>query len=161
MVGDALPRSSGQTQAAERKRGKLRAAIERALDLPAASSGKHYSVRDLKAHQLAVPVYQGCVDALGDDHPATRALLDMLDKLSLGCHRYRQADKADAYRAARDDASLAASRLALARTDEADQLLVLIEQELMPALAGLLRTMERRPKRTSSRGRAHTDGAGE
>lgn len=68
-----------------------------------------------------------------------------LDQLAVGCHRYDRQEKTLAYRAARDAASLAAMELLLhSDANPQDGLLDAIEQELMPAVAGLLRRSERR-----------------
>lgn len=52
--------------------------------------------------------------------------------------------QADAYRAARDEASDAVYELLLAPQVQAETLAVSIESNLMPAIAGLLRRMDRR-----------------
>lgn len=93
--GDSLPQSPGQAKAKERKQTQLRAAVDRTLDLPA---GKRYSLRDLKAFEIAAQIYHQCVEALGAEHPSTEALLCVLDNLALGCHRFRNRDSLRRYR---------------------------------------------------------------
>ena len=68
---------------------------------------------------------------------------ECLGQLAVGCHRYARAEKARAYQAARDAASLAALELILAGDPTLDGQRELLEQELMPAIAGLLRRAER------------------
>jgi hypothetical protein len=80
----------------------------------------------------------------GADHAATRHLHECLGQLALGCHRYARAEKARAYQAARDAASLAALELILAGDAALDNHRGVLEQELMPAIAGLLRRAERK-----------------
>jgi hypothetical protein len=140
-----LPQSDGQAQAESRKTRQLRAAVEEALELPSEPpTTRRYSVRDLKAFQIALPLFRTAETALGAEHAATRELRSVLDELARGCHRYDRGEKAAAYRAARDAASLAVCQCLLAATPEADTLVQAIEQELMAALAGLLRRLERR-----------------
>jgi excisionase family DNA binding protein len=148
IESENLPLSEGQTRALERRERQLRSAVEQALELPADGDRPlRYSVRDLKAFQLALPVYQKASQILGNDHPATAALRRVLEHLARGCHRYDRADKATAYREARDAASLAVCELVLQGRAEAVELVAAIEQELMSALAGLLRRIEpRRPR---------------
>jgi len=71
----------------------------------------------------------------------------VLEELTRGCHRFEPGEKADAYRQARDAASLAIVELLLCENAEADQLVIQLEQELMAALAGLLRRLDQRRRR--------------
>ena len=57
---------------------------------------------------------------------------------------FERADKAAAYREAREAASQAVFELVLARDAQADALVTAIEQELMATLAGLLRRMDKK-----------------
>lgn len=139
---------SPKRQTAQRKREALRAAVEDALALP--PSNRRYSLRDLKAFQLGLPLYQQALAMLGTDHGASRALRQMLELLSRGCHRFDTADKAEAYRAARDAASQAVCELLLFPTTGSEALVDGIEQELMAALAGLLRRLA--PRKQQGRG---------
>jgi len=140
-----LPLSEGQQRAVDRKERQLRAAVEEGLGLSDSEERKpRYSVRDLKAFQIALPIQRRAVEHLGGDHPATLALHQVLEYLARGCHRFEHSDKAEAYRQARDAASFAVCELVLCGSKEADELIVTIEQELMAALAGLLRRLERR-----------------
>ncbi|KFB70854.1 MAG: DNA binding domain, excisionase family [Candidatus Accumulibacter phosphatis] len=142
---DALTLSDGQREAVERKERQLRAAVEEGLGLPAASErSPRYSVRDLKGFQLALPLYRQTAACLGADHPATLALRRVLEELARGCHRFEHAEKAEAYRQARDAASAAVVELLLCTRPETDAVAVQIEQDLMAALAGLLRRLDHR-----------------
>lgn len=147
IESEDLPLSAGQTKALERRDRQLRAAVESALDLPAGGERPpRYSVRDLKAFQLALPIHGAAAERLGTDHAATAALRGVLAHLARGCHRFERADKASSYREARDAASLAVCELLLVGAG-VDELVAAIEQELMSALAGLLRRLDRRPLR--------------
>ncbi len=65
-----LPQSEGQASAKERKERQMRAAVDEALDLPKqGSESKRYSVRDLKAFQLAQPLYLSAIQTLSKDQP--------------------------------------------------------------------------------------------
>jgi hypothetical protein len=134
---------SPRRMAQQRKQAALRAAVEDALDLPPPQ--RRYSLRDLKAFQVGQPLYQEALTLLGADHGACRALRQALELLSRGCHRFDSADKAEAYRAARDAASQAVCELLLLPASGSDALVDGIEQDLMAALAGLLRRLQ--PKR--------------
>jgi excisionase family DNA binding protein len=139
-----LARQEPQRRVEERKQQRLRAAVEEALDLEPEPQTRRYSVRDLKAFQLALPLYQEAGRALGEDHAATRALRRVLEQLARGCHRFEHTDKAEAYRQARDEASQAVCELLLAGSAVAERLLDQVEQALMPAFAGLMRHAARR-----------------
>ncbi len=140
--------SEGQTRAVERRERQLRAVVEEGLGLPDAGERRpRYSVRDLKAFQIALPIHARAAEHIGEDHPATRALRRVLELLTRGCHRFEHSAKADAYQEARDAASQAVCELLLAGSREADELVTAIEQELMAALAGLLRRVDRRRRR--------------
>lgn len=141
----ALALSDGQREAVERKERQLLAAVEDGLGLSAASErSPRYSVRDLKGFQLALPLYRQTTACLGADHPATLALRRVLGELARGCHRFEHGEKAEAYRQARDAASVAVVELLLCTRPETDAVAVQIEQDLMAALAGLLRRLDHR-----------------
>ena len=143
-----LTLSTDQRQAVERKERQLRAAVEDGLGLNTESRSRpRYSVRDLKAFQIGMPVLQDAAATLGKEHPATKALKHLINHLSRGCHRFQAADKSACYQEARDSASLAVSELLLEGGEVAEQMVTTIEQELMAALAGLLRRLERKRSR--------------
>lgn len=148
IESESLPLSEGQAEALQRRERQLRSAVERALDLPAeADRAARYSVRDLKAFQLALPIHRAAVESLGTEHAATASLRRVLEHLARGCHRFERTDKASSYQEARDAASLAVCELVLLGRSDTDELVTAIEQELMSALAGLLRRVDRRPHR--------------
>jgi hypothetical protein len=92
-----LPRSDAQQRSFDRKRRQLRAAVEEALEIePEAARSRRYSVRDLKAFQIALPLYQQTLTSFGTDHPATRCLKGVLEQLTRGCHRFDRSDKSEA-----------------------------------------------------------------
>ncbi len=147
LESSALPLSEGQQKAVARRQRQLRAAVEEGLGLAGSERPPRYSVRDLKAFQIALPVYDKARSALGGEHPAVVSLRQVLVLLSRGCHRYDRADKAEAYRQARDAASLAVCELLLAEASVGAALVQQIEQELMAAFAGLLRRCEAKRSR--------------
>jgi len=129
-------------QRASQQQARLKDVIEEALT---SGQGRRYTLRDLKAVQLATPIYRQLAARGADWEKATTHMRACLDHLALGCHRYDRQEKTIAYRAARDAASLASMELLLCNdAAQADPLLDAIEQELMPAFAGLLRRSERR-----------------
>lgn len=143
IASDDLPRNEAQQSGQARRERRLRAAVEAALELPADGLERRYSVRDLKAFQIALPVFTTAHDALGGNHPATAALHRVLVQLAAGCHRFDRRTKAEAYSDARDAASLAVCELILDASETALGLAERIEQDLMGAFAALLRRMER------------------
>lgn len=148
IESEDLPLSEPQVRAVERKERQLRAAVEQGLGLPDESERPpRYSVRDLKAFQVALPIQRKAADRLGAEHPATVELRHALECLTRGCHRFEHSDKAEAYRQARDAASQAVCELVLSENADADALVTHIEQDLMAALAGLLRRVDRRKGR--------------
>jgi excisionase family DNA binding protein len=145
IESDDLPLNPAQRHHMERKQRQLRAAVEEALIIePEEEPAKRYSVQDLKAFQIALPLYRKACQVLSEEHPASRALKRVLELLSQGCHRFDRQEKADAYGAARDQASLAVCELVLTESEPADQLRHILEQDLMAALAGLMRRVDGR-----------------
>jgi excisionase family DNA binding protein len=129
-------------QRMSQKQARFKAVVEDALT---PGRERRYTLRDLKAVQLAAPIYRQLAAHGAGWEKATTYMRDCLDKLALGCYRYDRQEKTAAYRAARDAASLACMELLLrTATGQAEPLLDAIEQELMPAFAGLLRRNERR-----------------
>ncbi len=143
------PKTHSQRGVEQRKQERLRAVVDDALELKP-SDTQRYSVMDLKAFQLGLPLYRQADELLGEQHRATQALRQALEHLARGCHRYDKDEKAAAYRTARDSASLAVCEL-LITGGVASSLVRSIEQELMAALAGLLRRLDRIGKREGHR----------
>ncbi len=139
-----LSRSPGQRQADRRKREQLAEVVDESLALPTERSRQRYSVRDLRAFQVCLSIYNDTGAAFGAEHEARHALRRVLEHLARGCHRYGNHNKAAEYSKARDVASDAACALAIEDTQAAGGLLDRVEQDLMAALAGLLRRMEGR-----------------
>ena len=139
---DDLPLSEARHQFVDRKERQLRAAVEEGLGLDPEGKKPRFSLRDIKAYQIGMPLRRRCAELLGDEHRATRALSRSLELLAIGCHRYRHADKAAAYGEARDYASRALFALFLDGTPDAEAIAVEIEQQLMAPFAGLLHRLE-------------------
>jgi hypothetical protein len=73
VESENLPLSEGQVQALNRRERELRSAVEHALDLPAGGErAPRYSVRDLKAFQLALPIHRTATERLGGEQGAPR-----------------------------------------------------------------------------------------
>jgi excisionase family DNA binding protein len=140
-----LPLAPAQLEARGRRDALLREAADHALG---PRVGRRWGLRDLKAIQLGVPLFERCRGLLGDDSVPARELRAGLDHLAIGAHRYGASDKREAYRAARDAAARAAMALLLSPDPGALPLLDEIERELMPAIVGALRRVERRGRDT-------------
>ena len=131
-------------QRSTQRQDRLKAVVEDALT---PGQNRRYTLRDLRAVQVAMPIYRDLAARGNGSAQAAMHMRQCLDQLALGCHRYDHREKTTAYRAARDAASLAAMELLLGQEAETeDPLLRSIEQELMPAFAGLLRRSERRTR---------------
>jgi hypothetical protein len=141
-----LPLSDGQRATLARRDRALRSAVEEGLGLEPERAPR-YSVRDLKAFQIALPLERQAAALLGPEHPAAQSLRRALELLAQGCHRFESDAKATSYRAARDAASQAVCELVVAEQAEAEPLIQGIEQDLMAAFAGLLRRLARRQPR--------------
>lgn len=140
-----LTYSEARREADARKQRQLVAAVEDGLGLDEPGTRPaRYSIYDLKAFQIALPIFRDLSTTLSPNHPACEALRQTLRDLTTGCHRFDRSEKAACYRAARDAASSAVFELALSEHERARELLNQIEQELMAALAGLMRRVDRR-----------------
>lgn len=127
-------------QQVSQQQAQFKAVIEEAL----VPGNQRYTLRDLKAVQLAMPIYRQLVGRGAGWEKAAAHMRECLNQLAVGCHRYDRQEKTLAYRAARDAASLTAIELLLhPGADPSEPLIDAIEQELMPAFAGLLRRSER------------------
>lgn len=98
-----------QQQRASQKQAQFQAVIEEAV-IP---TNQRYTLRDLKAVQLAAPIYHQLIERGAGWDKAAAHMRECLDQLAVGCHRYDQQEKTAAYRAGRDAASLAAIELLL------------------------------------------------
>jgi len=140
---EALPQSDEAQASRTRQEAGFRGTVETVLGM---GGKRRYGLGDLKAVPLAIPVYKHCRELLGVESDAARELRIALDQMALGYHRFGWSEKRDAYGKARDAAARAAMALMLEDSEEAGRLQDQIEQELMPALAGVLRRTERRGK---------------
>ncbi|MCP5040595.1 MAG: helix-turn-helix domain-containing protein [bacterium] len=140
---DDLPQTEPAEKARTRRQERLREVVEDTLEVSTERS-RRYSIRDLKAFQVAKPLYLRAQEELGPEHCVASMLFKSIDQLVVGCHRYDRSEKAESYRLARDYASQALSHLALATDSASDPILDAIEQDLMPAFAGLLRRVDRK-----------------
>ncbi|MFO1054017.1 MAG: helix-turn-helix domain-containing protein [Planctomycetota bacterium] len=144
------PTGSPQAAARHRKQAALRTAVDAALQTDADSEEprRRYTLRNLKAFQIALPILRRARNSLGEEHSVPRSLAAVLDRLAIGCHRFERSEKAAAYQQARDLAASAVADLLVLEPDHADAnaLVDAIELELMPAFAGLLRRVDRRAR---------------
>ncbi len=139
-----LPLSPGRQRAGNARADDFRAVVDSALAVTPAQQRRRYSVADLPAFKLGRALHRAATGALGEEHASSVALRRALEELALGCHRYHRRDKGDCYHAARDHAAVAAMELAMSDHEAAPSLLERVEQDLLQAIAGLVRRMERR-----------------
>ncbi len=159
-----LPLSDAQRQALAERSQVARQAFEKGLEpvakaaLPSPSGGagseetkRSYSVTDLFAFQAGEVIYREVTGELGRDEPAARQLFETLSLLSRGCHSYHPRDKASRFNEARELAATAVAELLLHDGGEAEARRAWaqrIEQELIPKLAGLVASHEKRSRKS-------------
>ena len=134
--------SPGQRQAERRRADHLRDAAATVLDRDAPRP--RYSMRDLRAFSTLRDIWRQGGAELPTQHPARTQLRQALDQLAIGCHRFEHQDKGAAYHAARDALSLSACALLLDDDQTHEQLAARIEDEAIPAVAGLMRRSARK-----------------
>ena len=125
-------------QRASQQQARLKAVIEEVLT---AGPERRYILRNLKAVQLAAPIYrQLAAHSAGWEKAATHHAY-VSDSSAPGCHRYDRQEKTVASRAAHDAASLASMELLLSMTlPRQTPCWMHIQQDLLPGVcAGLLR----------------------
>jgi hypothetical protein len=97
-------------------------------------------IASLKAFQLGAPLLKELTPKLGAAHPAATAFQNMLVQLAQGCHRFHPAEKLVSYRSARD---LASTAVCLLLIEEQSDLANTIEQQVIPAITGLIRRLDK------------------
>ncbi len=154
-----LPLSERQRQALGERHRAAREAFDKGLE-PIAKAAepaakKHekkrgYSVTDLVAFSTGEEIYRQVSRQLGADDPAPGHLFAALALVARGCHCYHPADKAGRFTEARELAATAVAELLLhSEPEDAPRraLAERIEQELIPKLAGLVASHEKRSRR--------------
>lgn len=145
---DDLPLSEGQLRARERKAREIEGTVLDALGPHLRPGAKRrYSVLELSAFSHGREVHAGLMRAVGAEHEATRAIEDSLVRVSQGCHRFHEGEKLEAYSNAREAAARAVALLLLSEHSDAVAISDRVEQDVLPALAGLIRRYERRARR--------------
>lgn len=137
----ALPLSPEQRAAGARRAQALRDISTEVLNRAVPQT--RYSMRDLKAFQAALSLWHDSAPTLSSDHPARAHLRTTLEQLAVGCHRFDRRHKAAAYSAARDAASLSACALLADGAVQPDWV-SRIEDQIIPAIAGLMRRTDRK-----------------
>jgi len=139
---DDLRLKAGATQARQRKRERAAEIADQVLRQDAPPK-RRYSATDLKAFEAARALY-GDLAALGQDHPVAGIVLETLVQLSCGCHAFHAQHKAAYFAKARERACHASVLLLL--EENGGPLAERLEQDVIPAIGGLIRRAERRPK---------------
>ena len=103
-----------------------------------------WSIRKMRAVDSACRIYKALAESCGPESPPTLAAVESLRHLVRGGHAFRKTDKARSYHDARSAACDALAWSLLRPRGEAHAAAHLIEAELLPALAGLLRHTERK-----------------
>ncbi len=136
---EQLPLSPGREQAQQQK-------LERVADIAhqvlRTKKSKRYSLLDLRAYTLSASLYQ----EIGSDsvHQKAKALLlEAMLELACACHAYNQVRKSHGFALARDHLCQALVYLHL-ESPTTQNWMAKIEQEIIPAIGGLLRHVERK-----------------
>lgn len=140
----SLPLTEAQTSVQTQRSSRLSKKVGKVLAVEERDVTRGYSVQNLRAFQIAQPIYQKALAHLGGEHPAVSYLFASIEQLTIGCHRFSKSDKSAAYRAARDLSARAACSLILSEDSVALGISELLEQELLPAYSGLLKRSEGR-----------------
>ncbi len=115
----------------------------------AADAKRGYSVTDLRAFQAGAEIYRDVRRQLSPEDPAAGQLFEALALLTRGCHCYHPKEKASRFSEARELAATAVASLLLFGDEQADgrsKLARRIEQELIPKVAGLVASYEKRSR---------------
>lgn len=160
--GADLPISDADRQALAERAQVARGAFEKglepvvkaALSAPGDSAAREetkrsYSVTDLRAFQAGEAIYREVRRDLGPEEPAVAYLFEALALLSRGCHCFHPKEKAGRFTEARELAATAVAALFLHDGDEDARrrsLAQRIEQEMIPKVAGLVASYEKRSR---------------
>ncbi len=133
----------------------VKAALSAPSDAPAADASaaeetkRSYSVTDLRAFQAGEAIYREVRRDLGPEEPAARHLFEALSLLSRGCHCYHPKEKAGRFTEAREQAATAVVALLLYEDEASTErrgFAQRIEQEMIPKVAGLVASYEKRSR---------------
>ncbi len=175
IASDDLPLTDAQRASLADRLEAARAAFEKGVaPVARATAGdqgsrgkgkgkKSYSVNDLLVFQAGEAIYRELARDLGEDTPAARNLFNALAMVARGCHSYNSSDKASRFIEAREMAATTVVDLLLREAPDSPSraLAGRIEDEVIPKIAGLISSNEKRSKRgrfdrfgAGSRGRA-------
>jgi len=151
-----LPLTEGQRKAMSNRIQTVREAFDKGLE-PAEKASEqekkrqHYSVTDFKAFHSGEPIYRDLRTELGPKDPACIHLFNALTLLTKGCHAFQPIEKAARFTEARESAASAVTHLLLDGDEDNGQrrsFAERIEQELIPKLASLVASQEKRSRRS-------------
>jgi hypothetical protein len=151
IQAEDLPLNDAQRAALGERVEAAREAFDKGLapaeKAAAPQSRGAYSVTQLAAFEAGREIYRELVAGLGHEHVAAQELFRALAALARGCHAFQSSAKAARYVEAREAAATAAAHLwvlpeahALGSAEFGRR----IEQELIPKIARLVATHERR-----------------
>lgn len=151
-----LPLTDVQRQALAERSQVARATFERGLEPAARAAGaeettRRYSVTDLFAFQAGEEIYRAACSELGIADPVIGRLYAALELVTRGCHCYHPSEKARRFTEAREEIAAAVAELLLRGDDRQEvrrQLAIRLEQEVIPKLAGLVASYEKRGRRS-------------
>lgn len=151
-----LPLTEVQRNAMSDRIQAAREAFDKGLEPAEKASGQknkrqHYSVTDFKAFHSGESLYHDLRKELGPEDPACVHLFDALTLLTKGCHAFQPVDKAARFTEAREFAACAVTHLLLDGDEDNGQrrsFAERIEQELIPKLASLVASQEKRSRRS-------------
>jgi len=140
-----LPLPAGQVMRGLKDQARVKEVVETALGTTgAAAEARRYSVTDLRSFQAGRKVLAEIRGKLGEDSLPARRLADALALITCGCHTFHKRDKVAFFQRAREQVCYALAALLMSDDGEAAALATAIEADVLPALAGILRSAERR-----------------
>ena len=146
---DALETTPVRQSRRQQKSDVLREAVDHVI-ASTTDGAKPWSVRDMRAVQHTLQWHRQLVDAYGTDAIETRQVAGVVAFLVRGGYAYDRGEKRSAYHDARMRTCDAVASLLLRGDEPAMALVAHAEQLVLPAVAGLVRRMERPRRRTSA-----------
>jgi len=148
---ESLPLTEPQRRDLQARADEMHAIVEQVAPSRRARTRdrRAWSLLDLKAFRVGAGVLAALQASANPAHHRAAEMLEVgLLAMAEGCYRYQTARKVEAWGRARDAFSQTAARIALAADEPLDEpalgWLQAIEGELLSALVGLVRRVERR-----------------
>ncbi|HND33699.1 MAG TPA: helix-turn-helix domain-containing protein [Myxococcota bacterium] len=136
-----LPTSAADRRVEAEKLASLQQTVTEAI-APSVRPGLRYSVTSIRAFSVLVQLRKEARGALRADHPALACIDASALAIAQGAHAFRPRAKAEIFELARNEAAAAVAWLHLEESSAGPSLAAGLEQDVLPALSGLLRRAE-------------------